>query len=188
MPYELLWQLASGAAEGTEVYDVSDYPAYSGPTYGRTLVEGVNKDLFKFALVDDDDRPDNGYKHSVATVRPLPAGTYQYKNYIQDHLEVPCNYIRDYHVIVNVAVTAPAGTLHELFFDPVTVGSGVAADATNGVLKPASFTDSNGASATLNSISYESSTVKLGVTPTTRLRVTSWTSSSWTERCRCRWT
>ena len=156
VPYELLWQLVSGAAEGTEVYDVSDYPAYSGPTYGRTLVEGVNKDLFKFALVDDDDRPDNGYKHSVATVRPLPAGTYQYKNYIQDHLEVPCNYIRDYHVIVNVVVTAPEGTLHELFFDPVTIGSGVAADAKNGLLKPVTFTDANGASATINSISYES--------------------------------
>ena len=62
-------------------------------------------------------------------------------------------------------MTAPSGTLHELFFDPVTVGTTVAADDTNGVLKPASFTDANGASATLSSISYEAGTVKVRVTP-----------------------
>ena len=76
-----------------------------------------------------------------------------------------------------MTVTAPGGTLHELFFDPVTVGSSVLADGTNGVLKPASFTDANGASATIGSISYEppsagsgqAGIVKLGVDPHTVL-------------------
>ena len=40
----------------------------------------------------------------------------------------------------DVTVTAPYGTLHEAFFDPVTVGTAVKADGSNGVLKPTSFT------------------------------------------------
>ncbi len=169
VPHEDVRQLASGSAEGTEVYDVSDFRGYSGPRYGRMVIEGVDKDLFMSSIVDNDDRPDNGYKPAVVTVRPLPAGTYRFRNSLQHHTEVPCNFISEYHSIENVVVMAPAGTLHELFFDPVTLG----ADATNGVLKPATFTDANGASATLSSIGWESTsigsvqsgTVKLGVTP-----------------------
>ena len=73
-----------------------------------------------------------------------------------------------------VTVNAPAGTLHEAFFDPVTDGTAVAADDSNGVLKPAAFTDANGASATLERIAWEpevgeSGTVKLQVNPPTGL-------------------
>ena len=69
-----------------------------------------------------------------------------------------------------VTVTAPEGTLHEAFFDPVTVGTAVAADSANGVLKPAGFTDANGASATIQRIAWEagtgeSGTVKLKLSP-----------------------
>ena len=51
----------------------------------------------------------------------------------------------------------------------MTVGSAIAADATNGVLKPTAFTDGNGASATLQRIAYESNTVKLKLSPHTGL-------------------
>ena len=161
VPYETTYQLPSGTPEGTVVESYRD----DGPGYNSKLIEGADKDLFKFALVDDDERPDNGYNLGVATTRPLPAGTYQYKGILQKYYEVPCNFIRGFHTIQNVVVTAPEGTLHELFFDPVTVGSTVSADDTNGVLKPASFTDANGRSATIESISYESDTVKIGVSP-----------------------
>ncbi|MDE2716607.1 MAG: hypothetical protein OXI33_06270, partial [Chloroflexota bacterium] len=60
-----------------------------------------------------------------------------------------------------VNVTAPNGTLHEAFFDPVTDGSAIAADSSNGILKPASFTDVNTASATLQRIAWASGTVKV---------------------------
>ena len=71
-------------------------------------------------------------------------------------------------------MNAPEGTLHEAFFDPITDGTAVAADDSNGVLKPASFTDANGASATLERIAWEpgtgeSGTVKLQVNPPTGL-------------------
>ena len=69
-----------------------------------------------------------------------------------------------------VTVNAPEGTLHEAFFDPVTDGTAVAADSTNGVLSPATFTDANGASATIERIAWEpgtggSGTVKVKLSP-----------------------
>ena len=68
-----------------------------------------------------------------------------------------------------MTVTAPAGTLHEAFFDPVTVGTAIGADASNGVLKPASFTDANGASATIQRIWWVENTVEMMLSPNTGL-------------------
>ena len=60
----------------------------------------------------------------------------------------------------DVTVTAPAGTLHEAFFDPVTVGTAVKADGSNGVLTPTSFTV--GSTATeLTSLEWSSNQVVL---------------------------
>ena len=39
-----------------------------------------------------------------------------------------------------MTVTAPAGTVHEAFFDPVAIGAGVGADGANGALEPTAFT------------------------------------------------
>ena len=69
-----------------------------------------------------------------------------------------------------VTVNAPEGTLHEAFFDPVTDGTAVAADSTNGALDPATFTDANSGSATIERIAWEpgtgeSGTVKLKLSP-----------------------
>ena len=72
---------------------------------------------------------------------------------------IPCDYHPDEYKtrLENiVTVTAPSGTLHEAFFDPVTDGSTVAADSSNGILKPASFTDANNASASLQRIEWAS--------------------------------
>ena len=169
VPPESVHQLASGTPEGTVLRQGGTIYTPGANGYSRRLIEGRDKELFREALDDDDDRPDNGYTIGEATARPLPAGTYQYKNFLQMYYEVPCNFRRGYHTVENVVVTAPDGVLHELFFDPVTVGSRVAADATNGVLKPASFTDANGAAATIERISYESGTVKMRIDPHTGL-------------------
>ena len=59
--------------------------------------------------------------------------------------------------------------LHEALFDPVTDGSAVAADSSNGVLKPASFTDAGGATTTIERIEWEAETVNLKLTPHTAL-------------------
>ena len=98
----------------------------------------------------------------LVTVRPLPQGAYKLTWNKHGLLSAPCNYTHYlYRFPTTITVTAPTGTLHEALFDPVTVGSAIAADATNGVLKPTAFTDDNGASATLQRIAWEAGTVKL---------------------------
>ena len=54
--------------------------------------------------------------------------------------QIPCDYQKEAIYKDKVTVTAPSGTLHEAFFDPVTVGTSIKADSSNGVLKPTSFT------------------------------------------------
>ena len=166
VPPETEYQLASGTSERTALKLSGHY----GPGYNRTLIQGRDKDLFRAVLIDDDDLSNNGYRIGEATGRPLPAGTYQYNRLTQRYQFIPCNFIPYYsNRIRNVVVTAPAGVLHELFFDPVAVGSTVVAGGTNGVLEPTTFTDANGASATIGSIEWESGTVKLEVRPHTGL-------------------
>ena len=60
-------------------------------------------------------------------------------------------------------ITAPDGTLHEAFFDPAAIGDDVGADASNGVLKPASYT-SGGTTTTINGIEWGSEQVSLEAT------------------------
>ena len=99
----------------------------------------------------------------------FPQGSYRFHFNDRPYYFVSCEgYTFRYEW--TVAVTAPEGTLHEAFFDPVTDGSVVAADSTNGVLNPAEFTDANGTSATINRIAWEagtgeSGTVKLKLSP-----------------------
>ncbi|MCY4529958.1 MAG: hypothetical protein OXD46_13120 [Chloroflexi bacterium] len=69
------------------------------------------------------------------------------------------------HYKWTITVTAPAGTLHETFFDPVTDGSAIAADSSIGQLNPASFTDANNASATIHRVAYDSSAVTITIAP-----------------------
>ena len=59
-----------------------------------------------------------------------------------------------------LTVNAPEGTLHEAFFDPVSVGTSVKADGSNGVLKPTSFTV-GGTATELTSLEWSSNQVVL---------------------------
>ena len=104
----------------------------------------------------------------LLTVRPLPNGVYEltYRSWPAEFLSCDTYFYSDPLI---VTVNAPSGTLHEAFFDPVTDGSTVAADSTNGILKPASFTDANSASASLQRIEWASGTVKVKVSPHTGL-------------------
>ena len=121
--------------------------------------------LFSWDTSDTDSDPLTGYTTTLKLNRPVPAGRYVFDVAKQRAAHIPCEYIPTASARWEITVPAPVGTRHEMFFDPVTVGSTVAADGTNGVLKPASFADANGASATIESISYEAGTVEVGVTP-----------------------
>ena len=171
--------LMSGQAANTVLHQRQNGGIY--PTQkARTWLEGRDAVLFSVVQgeptsvdLDGDGSFTAGtdgieFTETFATMRPLPAGEYEI-----DRKEVWIRYLLCNYVLSHewtVTVTAPDATLHEAFFDPVTVGTTVAADGANGALKPATFTDANGASATIQRIAWEagtgeSGTVKIKLTP-----------------------
>ena len=61
---------------------------------------------------------------------------------------------------VFVTVTAPAGTVHEAFFDPVAIGTAVGAGTSSGVLEPAAFTV-GGLSTALQTLKWQGGSLTL---------------------------
>ena len=169
--------LDSGLAASSVVYEESPVFGLVPDKKGRTWLDGGDADLFSVEFGDavpydwsGDGVNDTIYfARRVVVSRPLPAGAYRFHFNDIWAIFVPC----DGHTIRyewTVTVNALDGTLHEAFFDPVADGTAVAADDTNGVLKPASFTGANGASAAIERIAWEagtgeSGTVTLKVTP-----------------------
>ena len=179
-------QIASGLPAGTAVLDDTWNFVYGPDGWeSKSRFVGTDANLFTIGATKDTvartGKITNSFRavkgtfeyewriRPLETVRPLPNGTYNLTWKYQRGEFILCDpdYVRNHTVVVTV--TAPASTLHEAFFDPVTVGSAIAADATNGVLKPTAFTDGNGASATLQRIAWEAGTVKLTLSPHTGL-------------------
>ena len=184
--YFLQEEIGSGLPTGTGVIP-TDFFVVNEDWKSRTWFEGDDADLFTIGGVvrswesiglhygNSFDTIGGKFlvtgtlnRHSIETTRPLPKGEYTFVENTYKIFSAPCEHYKE---VVNwtITVTAPAGTLHEAFFDPVTVGSAIAADANNGVLKPATFTDANGASATLQRIAWEGDKVKLKLSPHTGL-------------------
>ena len=154
--------LSSGAAAGTVVHEV-DTSRYHPDAPHQNSIDGVDAGLFQVAFTDPSKR--------LTTTRPLPGGEYTFFFNNRWGIHVKCEGYTDRYEIT-ITISAPEGTLHEAFFDPVTDGNAVAADSTNGVLKPASFTDTNGATSTIQRIAWEpgsgaTGTVKMRLTPHT---------------------
>ena len=111
----------------------------------------------------------------ISLRRPLPAGEYRtYHTHLPYDIGGLCGgtvpEAEMERMELFVTVTAPEGTVHEAFFDPVQDGKAVVADNTIGVLDPAAFTDANGASVTITRIAWEGEaggvgTVKLTLSP-----------------------
>ena len=151
--------LASGSAAWTEVYRRVN--RYRDPEYNRFWLTGPDTELFRAVTIDNDNFSDNGYEYMLAAFRPLPAGVYYVNDNEQHYKNIPCNFAADdAYSIWTVTVTAPSGTLHEAFLDPVAFGSGVGADSTNGALEPAGFTIL-GASITISRIGWESDEARM---------------------------
>ena len=173
----------SGQSAGAELYEYNEGWAHPSDRKSRLWLDGQDAALFDIKLGDlragphrDKDGQSNGFlfNQSVVSARPIPKGSYRFNNHFIRWEFLACSHTITHEVAFDV--TAPAGVVHELFFDPVTVGTTVSADSTNGVLEPVSFTDGNSASATIESISYEppagsgqTGTVKLEVDPPTSL-------------------
>ena len=126
-------------------------------------MRGKDAPYFQAVIIDDDDDPAR-YSFNYTPSRPLPAGLYRVGFTYQLPSEIPCNFIHDPVRNLEVTVTAPAGTLHEAFFDPVTVDTAVKADASNGVLKPTSFTV-GGISTEITGLEWANNKVVLTLSP-----------------------
>ena len=157
--------ITSGAPAGTLIFEEWGLAPSSDDKPKTAWIEGDASSLFEMAdgasLPGDQNSVISGPKGSIVyprqltNARPLPSGSYSIT--VKEQLRSPvaqlCFEVDSFDW--TVTVTAQSETTHEFFFDPVTVGSAVAADGSNGVLKPTSFTDTDGAPATVESISYE---------------------------------
>ena len=169
-------ELDSGLATSTVAYEDTGY-GYLPNKRGRVWFDGEDADLFSIQFGDPVPWDSSGdgvndsiyYARRLLSSRPLPARAYRFHFNDRPYYFVSCEgYTFRYEW--TVAVTAPEGTLHEAFFDPVTVDTAALADSTNGVLKPTEFTDTNGASATIDRVAWEagtgdSGTVQLKLSP-----------------------
>ena len=156
-------QFNSGLGVGTVVYEIPEGDPITPSVPFEVWLDGGDASLFSVANLSQDYR--------VTTTRPLPAGTYEFHFNHRGPYFSRCDGNTDRYEWT-VTVTAPDGTLHEAFFDPVTVGSAVAADSANGVLKPALFAGANGATTTIERIAWEpgsgaTGTVKVALSPHT---------------------
>ena len=102
---------------------------------------GPDAQYFHTLITDDDENPSTGYYYAEGPTRPLAKGTYEVNFHQKPYYHALCNFTPStgYESLL-VTADPPAGTVHEAFFDPVTVGTAVKADGSNGVLKPTSFT------------------------------------------------
>ena len=122
--------IGSGLPAGTLVRDIVDNEGTSVDKIGLSWFKGPDKDLVTDVNVDF--TPWGGsrvrYTRRVVTTRPLPAGEYAPNPGGTWHGGVVCaRYpaIADNYWVIEITVTAPAGVLHEAFFDPVAIGSAV---------------------------------------------------------------
>ena len=99
------------------------------------------------------------------TVRPLPAGVYKFYYDQRPKELIICDGVpkleQERHEVF-ITVTAPSGTVHEAFFDPVAIGSAVGADAFNGTLEPKAFTV-GAVSTSLQSLKWQGGSMTLNL-------------------------
>ena len=99
----------------------------------------------------------------MVSARPIPAGEYRANNNFLRFPFIPCNHVFTYEM--TMTVTAPEGTVHEAFFDPVVIGAAVGADGSRGVLKPASFAIEGVGTTDIKRIRWESARVEMQIDP-----------------------
>ena len=147
-PIRREFQIQSGLWSGSVV----NSRFYRSDEYDIYFFEGDDKRFFEFDLEDDDGDPVNGYYPTLKIARPLIRGVYSVMHYhlsgkIRPCIDASAGGRRDVpvaDVTWIIRATAPAGTLHEAFFDPVAIGAGVGADSDNGALTPAAFPATGG--------------------------------------------
>ena len=142
-PYAIELPIQSGRRAGAVV--ISD--ALGGREYyGIYFFTGADESFFEIVIEDDDSDPYEIYYRTAKTLRPLVAGDYsvvyhQIPGIIRFCIDSPVEGYTDIPTANwTIRATAPEGTLHEAFFDPVVDDDAIAAGGSLGKLKPDSFT------------------------------------------------
>ena len=163
-PEQFARELASGSPAGSEVYEggnmltLTDTSKANEPTWSDVAVIKSGQDASLF---------NHTWPLIATTTRPLPAREYRFFWAEQNRFLALCDALSDDHKTrdeVVLTVTAPENTLHEAFFDPVTLASGVGADSSNGVIKPAGFTV-DGTSTSITGLKWDSGSVTVTLSP-----------------------
>ena len=155
----------SNSPGGLEIYGRDNN---NGETkYHRYLLFGPDAEYFQALVVDADTDPSNGYRHVLATVRPMPAGVCKVVHLSQIFQYIPCDFVKPESHGVEYTVTVeapPLDTVHEAFFDPVADGAAVGYTAGAGRLEPAAF-DFDGTGVKITDLRWEEGSVSLTVDP-----------------------
>ena len=171
LPESRVWSTAftvgSGlAAESVHLKKESGDPFPDALNYDDVYIEfwysGPDSEHFKAIIQDDDKVASNGYSYKYTTARPLPKGKYDVNFHIWSAREALCsskptNESEDSgYLNYKITVTAPAGTVHEAFFDPTAEGTGD--------VSPASFTV-NGTATKITGLRWSDGKVRLSLEP-----------------------
>ena len=167
----------SGQAAGTELYRYEDEGVSQvvGGVEEKTRLRLDGDDVALFSVREVNQRPfirgGTQFDFAVVAERPIPRGAYEFGQSLGTLVD--CGDIASFVIAVNVS--APVGTLHELFFDPVEYGLIVngpvfANPDGDGVLAPNTFTTATGQNVTISLVSYElQSRVRIVVEPLSAL-------------------
>ena len=154
----------SGQPAGTTIYEDQIGGAESTEKRSRLWFDGQDAALFNVVTGDlAPVRSAFAFTQTVVSVRPVPAGEYRANNNFLRFPFIPCNHVFTYEM--TMTVTAPEGTVHEAFFDPVAIGAAVGADGSRGVLKPASFAIEGVGTTDIKRIRWESARVEMQIDP-----------------------
>ena len=154
----------SAQPAGATIYEDQIGGAESTEKRSRLWFDGQDAALFN--VVAGDPVPQEWgftFTQSVVSARPIPAGEYRANNNFLRFPFIPCNHVFTYEM--TMTVTAPEGTVHEAFFDPVVIGAAVGADGSRGVLKPASFAIEGVGTTDIKRIRWESARVEMQIDP-----------------------
>ena len=154
----------SAQPAGATIYEDQVAGAESSEKRSKLWFDGRDADLFN--VVTGDLVPVRSaftFTQSVVSARPIPAGEYRANNNFLRFPFIPCNHVFTYEM--TMTVTAPEGTVHEAFFDPVVIGAAVGADGSRGVLKPASFAIEGVGTTDIKRIRWESARVEMQIDP-----------------------
>ena len=175
---QFLDKIRSGLPAGVVVWTASGLASIDEPReIGRHWFTRPHGDLFSFTATDfqprQGDAPYILYTRNVVTARPLIPGDLQF-GYNSVPLSIdrcgkfPNKPVELMEMFLTVTDNVPRGVLHESYFDPVTIGSSVGANGSNGVLKPNTLTIDD-STATIESLKWEDGAVTMTLNPTASL-------------------